>query len=338
MGVRQQQQTGGSVSNVSIGKGIGVGILAWIVTFVLTNLLFVLGIGNSDQGFEYYDRTGWRDLVGYKFGENYFSAYPGAFDGPSGLPGLMPSYDTIPDVVYILIAVGILGLLGYRMVSNATTQFDEVGAAAQGATMAIPYAVLMGLTVLAVGAFMEGDILFLPSDVFSDELTNIVLVGGVIYPAVFGGAGGVAAVFRAKQSAGQQPAGRPPAQGQPPTGGQPRAPPQQPGGSQGNQPPQGQQPGQPQGQTQTGQQPGQPQGQQPGPQGQAQSSRPHGGQPNQSQPQDDQRPSTNDLATEDADGPVEPSDDGDSGRDSGDDSSADSGSPSGSRGSAGSDV
>ncbi|QCC50205.1 hypothetical protein [Halapricum salinum] len=340
MGVRQQQQTGGSLSNVSIGKGIGVGILAWIVTFVLANLLFVLEIGNSDQGFEYYGQTGWRDLVGYKFGENYFSAYPGAFDSPERLNELLVSYDTVPDIVYILLVVGILALLGYRMVSNAVADFDEVGAAAQGATMAIPYAVLMGLTVLAVGAFMEDNLLVLSSDIFSDELTNIVIVGGIIYPAVFGGLGGVAAVFREKQSAGQQPAGRPPAQGQPPAGGQARAPQHQPGQPQGQRPG-GQQAGQPQGGQQTRQpQGGQPQGGQPQggqPQGSHQSGQPQGGQPRDAQqpgrPQSGQQPPTEEPATDDADASEESSeDDGDDSVDSAgadDASGTGSGNPSG---------
>jgi len=336
MGMRQQQQTGGSLSNVSIGKGIGVGILAWITTFVLTNLLFILEVGNSDQGFDYYDTTGWRDLVGYKFGENYFSAYPGAFDSPDRLNEFLVSYDTVPDIVYILIVVGILALLGYRMVSNATANFDEVGAAAQGATMAIPYAVLMGLTVLAVGAFLEGE--FIASDIFSDELTNIVIVGGVIYPAVFGGVGGAAAVLIEKQSAGQQPAGRPPAQGQPPAGDQPRAPQQQPGQPQGTR-----QPGQPQGQPPSGHpqssQRGHPQGGQP--QG---SQAPGGQQPGQpqdsqrGQPQGDQQPPSSEPATEDA-SEEPPEDDRDESADS--DAAGDTGetgSTSGSTGGGGGDI
>ena len=279
MGVRQQQ-TGGSLSNVSVMKGIGVGILAWITTFVLTNLLFILEIGNSDTGFEVYDQIGWRDLVAVSFGENYYSAYPGAFDAPEAITAFFPSYDTVPDIVYILIVVGILGLLGYRMVSNANAHFDEIGGAAQGATMAISYAVLMGLSVLAVGAVMESS-----SDIFSDELTNIVLVAGIIYPAAVGGAGGVAAVLVKEQSGSQRPAGRPPAQGQPPAGGRQRGGQPQ-GARQPRQPQGGQQPGQPQSaQPQGGRQPGQPQsaqpqdGRQPGqPKGAQQPGQPQGGQ------------------------------------------------------------
>ena len=324
MGVRQQQQTGGSLSNVSIGKGIGVGILAWVVTFVLTNLLFVLEVGNSDTGFDYYDRTGWRDLVAAEFGGNYYSAYPGALD-IEGLDQLLSRYDTIPDFVYILIVVGILGLLGYRMVSNANAHFDEVGAAAQGATMAISYAVLMGLSVLAVGAFMETG-----SEVFSDELTNIVLVGGIIYPAVFGGGGGVAAVLKEKQTSGQQPAGRAPPQGQPPAGGQPRSPQQQPGQRQG-QPHGSQQAGQPQG--------GQPQGQ---PRGGQQSSQPQGGQPRGAQqpgqPQGDRQPPADEPAPGDGSASKQAPEGDSSDAKSTDTSSDTGGSSGGSTGGSGGDI
>jgi len=229
MGASQQSRGAGKqspLSQVSWKTGLGYGILSFFLTLVFSSVLLLLEIGNTDEGFGMYDHPGWIDHVVADFGGRFFAAHQGAYDVPSGAgsesfgklleqygnrtelakmdsmftdvpPIFFQTYDTIPDVVYLLLVIGVLSLFAYRMVSNRAASLDEIGGAAQGATLALGYAPLMGISVLVFGALLDSG----SSVVFSDQLTDIVLIGGILYPVLFGGIVGFITGLRSNSQA-----------------------------------------------------------------------------------------------------------------------------------------
>ena len=176
--------------------GAAVGLAASLVSYALTYVLLVL------DGLDTAEAESWR-LVGLVWNSAHNVEIVGTASGAgrtvsesvnlivddAWIPVDLGS--ALPSVVYYLVPVVVLVLAGYATVRMAGEGVDSIEAGAgAGATVA-----LGAVVAAAVGRFLfEITISVLGAEATAaPALLPAILLAGLLYPAVFGALGGVAA-------------------------------------------------------------------------------------------------------------------------------------------------
>ena len=190
----------GDADDLPLREGAVAGAAAWIVGYVLTALIVLARIEDSELG-EIADGAGDSasgiDFVGWVFFNGHFvdTVLEGSFLGFGGSSAVsFVGGDGFTPLVY-LIPVALL--VGAGLAVGRFHGVTEVGdGAVVGGLVVPPYLALsvVGAVVFRVSA--EGG-----GARFSGypELLPAVLVAGVVFPAVFGAVGGIVAALRSPE-------------------------------------------------------------------------------------------------------------------------------------------
>lgn len=183
MGARSQtqSQTGGSLAQVSVGRGIASGIGGFLLAFVVCTVLLLIELSNTAMGFRFLEGPRGAEILLSAIASAFYSAHLGATSGTV----IIGNLQTVPEVVYFAVPVGALVLVGFWSAQGGT---DITNGFAQGGTTAVGYAILTVGSVFVFGSVTSGTGLEL-----TNELVQLVGVVGIGYPLVFGGLGGAMA-------------------------------------------------------------------------------------------------------------------------------------------------
>lgn len=169
-------------------RGFVPGVAAGVLAFTLTALLRVVEISRSPAGFRLYMRPDGADGMLSVLAGTFYGAHPGAYDAPVWLDTVLQRYGTVPEGTYVLVVAGVLVAAGW--VAAGRESGDSAGAidsARRGATITIGYAPAIVLGALALEVLVDLG----PPVVVLDQFLGVVLVAGVIAPAVGGAVGGL---------------------------------------------------------------------------------------------------------------------------------------------------
>lgn len=201
-GVGRQSTSIGDVVQRNLLGGALVGAGAYLAGYVLT-YLFVIVDGVESQGeIETWKAVGWV----------FYNAHnvDVAFVGSAGDASVTESFtlfeegagnlaSTVPQIVYFVVPVVVLAAAGYVAYQRADTDgLEAAQAAAVGATVLVGYLALVVLGRFlfeATGSFLGADLAIAP------ELGTAVILAGIAYPLVLGGAG---ALLARSQDGGQR--------------------------------------------------------------------------------------------------------------------------------------
>lgn len=157
----------------ALGYGIGAGVGTWVAatTFLTVHVLTHQGMTLGGIGV----RSVARATVG-----DFFVSHYGVTDGVIfGVAGV----GTVPAPVYYLVPPLVLAGCG-RQCASQVTAADAQAAFVNGATITLGYGLIVGLLLAALFRGTEVGIVGL-------EPSRAVLLGGLVYPIVFGGVGGL---------------------------------------------------------------------------------------------------------------------------------------------------
>ena len=168
-----------------LARGGLVGVAAWLLGYLVTYLLHSGSVrdalGTNILEFLAGDPITWK-LVGWLYFNAHFvdASVPGLF-GSSTVNLLSDAEEAALLVLYVLPPLALLAAGAF--VARGTT--DTAGAAKEGAAVALGY-----LLVSLVAAFAVR--ITVADAVAGPVLVTAVLLGGLVYPLVFGAVGGAA--------------------------------------------------------------------------------------------------------------------------------------------------
>lgn len=208
MGTRNGQTGSSPLSEISWLRGLGMGVVPFLLAFVGCSILLGIEIGNTEGGFtflEFYGDQAWKLLVAL-FTAAFWGAHPGAIDNSGQF---FQQMDSVPEFAYTAVVLGLLLGYGYRSVTGADRSYTDSGAVLQGAAITLGYGVLMALSFFGLQAILDG-----ANSGLTDQSLKLIMTAGVGYPVLLGGAGGYLGNVRRSSS---QPVNRPAGQQSQPT-------------------------------------------------------------------------------------------------------------------------
>jgi hypothetical protein len=192
----------GDVVQRNLASGALVGAGAYVAGYVLTFLLTVV------DGVESGQVAGWKAVGWVFYGahnvdiQQTVSSDRGSVSQTIGVfdQGVSELGSTVPQVVYLLVPVGVLLGAGYVAYQRADAgRLETVQVAAVGATVVVGYLVL---AVLGAFLFEESGGAFGVDASVGPELATAVVIAGLVYPLVLGAVGAVLA--NAQDGGGKQ--------------------------------------------------------------------------------------------------------------------------------------
>jgi len=183
---------GSLASKIDWGQAAGYGVGAFCAAFFLCGVFVLLNDFVVTDGFGLPLAGGWRWLVLWP-ARAFYGSHLGAF-GFEALSGFRLGFGAgvVPGIAFLAVPVGVLVAAGYR--SGSDSGADERAATVQGAATATGYCTLVAASI-GVFKLLASE----PGPYFGTFGTAQILVfAGVLYPAVFGGLGGL---FAARRSA-----------------------------------------------------------------------------------------------------------------------------------------
>ena len=181
-------------SSDALRRGFVTGIPAAVLVFALTALVRLIEISRSPGGVRLYLRPDGADGMLSVFAGTFYGAHPGAYHAPVWLDTVLQRYDTVPDVIYVLIVAVVLLAAGWFAARTARSESGGVSAidsACRGAAVTTGYAPAVVFGALA----LDGLIDLGPVSVLLDQTLTIALVAGLVSPVVAGTIGGLLAMY-----------------------------------------------------------------------------------------------------------------------------------------------
>jgi hypothetical protein len=161
---------------VPLRAAAGYGVLAGLGTYAMVALFLgvhVLAMPNTTVA-----GVGANALLSGVLGD-FFGSHVGVTDGVVlGVAGV----GTVPLVVYYLVPPSLLVCCGWFSASGTTARTEQE-AFLQGAGVALGYSLVVGLSLVAMYSRVEFALVGV-------DPVRVALLGGLVYPLVFGGIGG----------------------------------------------------------------------------------------------------------------------------------------------------